>query len=70
MRQEDGMWAITRPGASRASVLLPTQDEAIRRATEILTNDGGGELRIHGTDGKVRDQRTIAPGNDPHPPAG
>ncbi|WP_083958662.1 DUF2188 domain-containing protein [Herbidospora mongoliensis] len=41
--------------------MCATQEEAIRRATEILTADGGGELRIHGTDGKVRDQRTIAP---------
>ncbi|WP_062430756.1 DUF2188 domain-containing protein [Herbidospora daliensis] len=70
VRQEDGQWAVTKPGGSRASALFGTQDEAVKRAAEILAADGGGELRVHGTDGKVRDQRTIAPGNDPHPPAG
>ncbi len=63
-------WVVTKPGSDRASAVLPTQTEAISRAKEILTNDGGGELRIHGTNGEVRDQRTIAPGNDPYPPKG
>jgi hypothetical protein len=47
-----------------------TQAEAVKRASELLQRDGGGELRIHGVDGQVRDQRTIAPGNDPLPPRG
>jgi hypothetical protein len=29
---------------------------------------GGGEVKIHGTDGKIRDSRTVPPGNDPFPP--
>ncbi|MFJ2030540.1 DUF2188 domain-containing protein [Streptosporangium sp. NPDC087985] len=70
VRRDDGTWAVTKPGAARASVRLETQDQAIQRATEILGNDGGGELRIHGRNGQVRDQRTIAPGNDPYPPKG
>ncbi|MGY4980613.1 DUF2188 domain-containing protein [Streptomyces sp. 900105755] len=68
-QREDG-WAVTKPGSDRASAVLPTQAEAIARAKTILTNDGGGELRIHGKDGEIRDQRTIAPGNDPYPPRG
>lgn len=67
--REDG-WAVSRPGSDRASAVLPTQAEAIARAKEILTNDGGGELRVHGKDGAIRDQRTITPGNDPYPPKG
>lgn len=70
MTQRDDGWAVTKPGSDRASAVLPTQAEAITRATEILTNDGGGELRVHGRNGQLRDQRTIAPGNDPHPPKG
>ena len=70
VQRPDGTWAVTKPGAQRASAVTPTQGAAADRASTILHNDGGGELRIHGTDGKVRDQRTIAPGNDPYPPPG
>jgi hypothetical protein len=68
--RDDGTWAVTKPGAQRASAVVPTQDAAIRRGTEILHQDGGGELRVHGRDMVIRDQRTIAPGNDPYPPKG
>jgi hypothetical protein len=61
-------WKVTKPGADRASGVFPTQQAAIDRAREILTNDGGGELRIHGRDGRFRDSDTVAPGNDPNPP--
>jgi hypothetical protein len=70
VQQGDGTWSVTKPGGGRASATADTQDKAIRRGTEILRNDGGGELRIHGTDGQVRDQRTVSPGNDPYPPKG
>lgn len=70
VQREDGTWAVTKPGGERASATADTQAEAIRRGSEILHRDGGGELRVHGTDGKIRDQRTIAPGNDPFPPKG
>jgi hypothetical protein len=70
VQREDGTWAVHKPGAGRASATADTQAQAIQRGTEILSNDGGGELRIHGTNGQVRDQRTIAPGNDPNPPQG
>jgi hypothetical protein len=70
VQRDDGTWAVTRPESQRASAVAPTQDAAIHRGSEILHNDGGGELRIHGRDGVIRDQRTIAPGNDPYPPKG
>jgi hypothetical protein len=69
VRRDDG-WAITKPGSQRASAVAPTQDAAIHRAAAILHNDGGGELRIHRTDGQIRDQRTIALRNHPYPPKG
>lgn len=64
----DGGWDVEKPGADRASAHLDTQAKAIDRARQIIGNDGGGELRIHGRDGKIRDSDTIPPGNDPFPP--
>lgn len=64
----DGNWKVEAPGASRASSLHDTQADAIDRAREIVGNAGGGEVVIHGRDGRIRDSDTIAPGNDPNPP--
>ena len=58
-------WAVLKPDAVRASAICGTQAEAIRRAREILRNDGGGELITHGEDGRMREADTIPPGNDP-----
>ncbi|MFJ4434727.1 MULTISPECIES: DUF2188 domain-containing protein [unclassified Streptomyces] len=61
---QDG-WAVTNPEADRASAIFPTQAEAAARAKEILSNAGGGELRIRGKNGQVREQNTVPRGNDP-----
>lgn len=61
-------WAVQKPGADRVSSLHSTQGEAIDRARQILIGDGGGELTVHGRDGRIRDSDTVAPGNDPSPP--
>lgn len=63
-----GKWRITREGAERASDLVDTQREAEKIAKEHSANSDGGEVRIHGLDGKIRDSDTIAPGHDPNPP--
>lgn len=63
-QRADG-WAAEREGASRAASLHRTQAEAIDASRGYLSNQGGGELSIHGRDGKVRAKDTIAPGNDP-----
>lgn len=64
----DKPWQVAAPGADRASSLHRTQGAAIDRARQILARDGGGELTIRGTDGRIRDSDTVAPGNDPSPP--
>jgi hypothetical protein len=64
----NGGWDVTKPGASRASAHTDTQAEAIGRARDIVTNAGGGEVVIHGRDGRVRDSDTVGGGNDPLPP--
>lgn len=65
---KDGGWDVQKPGASRASAHADTQKEATTRAKEIVHNAGGGEVRIHGRDGKIRNSDTVKPGNDPLPP--
>ena len=64
----EGGWDVKAPGADRASAHKPTQNEAIDRAREIVGNSGGGEIVIHGRDGRIRDSDTVSPGNDPNPP--
>jgi hypothetical protein len=64
----DGGWNVQKPGASRASSHHDTQADAIDRARQIVGNQGGGEVTIHGRDGRIRDSDTVLPGNDPFPP--
>ncbi len=45
-----------------------TQQKAEQIAKRLAQNSGGGEVRIHGSDGKIRDRDTVASGNDPNPP--
>ena len=63
-----GGWDVVRPGSDRASAHLETQSQAIDRAREIVRGSGGGEVVIHGQDGRIRDSDTIPPGSDPNPP--
>lgn len=65
---KNGGWDVKKPGAGKASAHADTQKQATDRAREIVHNAGGGEVRIHGRDGKIRDSDTVAPGNDPNPP--
>jgi hypothetical protein len=58
-------WAVVAPHAKRASALKPTQAAAEKRAKEIVSKAGGGEVRIQGRDHRFRDSDTVAPGNDP-----
>lgn len=55
-------------GASRASSHSNAQREAEVDAKRFSANSGGGEVRIHGLDGKIRDSDTVPPEKDPNPP--
>ncbi|MEU8049131.1 DUF2188 domain-containing protein [Micromonospora haikouensis] len=68
VQNPEGGWDITKPGAARRSGHADTQRDAIDRARTIVGNTGGGEVVIHGRDGRVRDSDTVYPGNDPNPP--
>lgn len=62
--RKDG-WAVKSEGSSKASVIKPTQDKAIKEAIKIAKNQKS-EVVIHGRDGKIRDKDSY--GKDPHPP--
>lgn len=66
--KHDEGWAVKKPGADRASSIHDTQSEAERAAKDIVSNQGGGEVRIQGRNGQWRDSDTVPPGNDPMPP--
>lgn len=63
-----GGWNVKKPGAGRASSRHGTQAEAEAQAKRIVGRAGGGEVIIHGTDGRIRDSDTVPPAKDPVPP--
>lgn len=67
-KRKDGNWQAKKAGATKAATVAKTQKEAEVIAKNILGKSGGGEVRIHGRDGRIRDSDTVAPGNDPCPP--
>jgi Uncharacterized protein conserved in bacteria (DUF2188) len=63
----DGGWDAKRDGASRASSHHDRQSDAYDAARGYAANSSGGEVRIHGRDGKIRNSNTIGK-PDPDPP--
>ena len=60
-------WAVRKAGAEKVTRRFDTQQEAIRVARGIARNQGG-EVFIHGQDGRIRERDSY--GNDPFPPRG
>jgi uncharacterized protein YdaT len=58
----DGSWAVKGTGSQRASSIHTTQSDAIQ-AARPLAQQAKGELRIHGTDNRIREGWSY--GNDP-----
>lgn len=67
-KNQDGGWNIKKENSERVSKIVETQNIAEQLAKQYSSNSGGGEVRIHGLDGKIRDSDTVYPGNDPNPP--
>lgn len=59
-----GGWDVRKPGAARTTAHMETQAQAVDRARQILRNSGGGEVRIHGRDGAIRESHIV----EPNPP--
>jgi hypothetical protein len=66
--KNSGSWSIQKEGGKKSSGSAGTQRDAEKLAKHFAGNTGGGEVRIHGLDGKIRDSDTVQPGNDPNPP--
>lgn len=62
-----GGWAVKGAGNGRASSVHATQRDAIAAAREAAIRQGG-EMLIHGENGRIRERNTY--GDDPHPPKG
>jgi len=67
-KNDKGGWKAQRESASKAAGHYPTQSEAEKAAKQMSHNSGGGEVRIHGCDGKIRDSDTVASAKDPYLP--
>jgi hypothetical protein len=59
-----GNWNIQKEGGKNSSGSAATQKGAEKIAKQYSANSGGGEVRIHGLDGKIRDSDTVAPGHE------
>jgi hypothetical protein len=64
----DSGWAVRGEGNSRATSVHRTQRDAIEAGREVARNQGG-ELLIHGRDGRIRERDSVG-NNDPFPPRG
>lgn len=55
----NGKWVVVKPGVGGISARAATQREAVDRARDIVYKAGGGEVTIHGTDGRIRSKDTV-----------
>ncbi|GEM_PF-6056288 len=53
-------WEVRTSRAGRAAAASTTQREAVDRARDIIYKSGGGEVVIHGGDGRIRAKDTVA----------
>jgi hypothetical protein len=67
-RQSDGSWVNKRSDSGIISSIHASQKEAENAAREMLKNQGGGELTVEDTDGRIRSVNTVNPAIDLNPP--
>ena len=63
-----GLWQYKKEGADRVTGFADTQKEAEKLAKVIVSNQGGGEVKIHSPKGPIIDSDTVKPAIDPCPP--
>ncbi len=61
-------WEVKTEGKKQATSTHKTQAAAEARAKKDLASKGGGEVVLHGRDGRIRDKDTVPPAKDPNPP--
>ncbi len=67
-KRPDGDWNVIKAGGQRPSSTHETQSQAIAAARVQAKQQPLGQVVIHGTDNKIRNEYTY--GKDPFPPAG
>lgn len=67
--RKDGYRSVAQ-GSQRAGFTGPRQADVISQTRNSMRSNGGGELRIQGTDGKFRAADTVPPKKDNFPPKG
>ena len=68
--KKNGKWHNKRDDASKSSSTHDTQKQAYDAARDMIEKAGGGEVKVKGEDGKIREKNTIPPAKDPYPPKG
>jgi hypothetical protein len=53
VRESSDGWEVMREGDRRSAILTQTQDQAVRRARDIVRREGGGEVHVMNRAGKV-----------------
>jgi hypothetical protein len=61
-------WDVKKPGIEKPESHHRKQSTAEDAAKGASKRSGGGEVRTHGRDGKIRDSDTMPPARDPNPP--
>lgn len=61
----DRGWRVRKENAGRPSASADTQADAVRRAIEIVGNDGGGKVVVHDENGTIRATHQVEPGGTP-----
>lgn len=60
----NGGWDVVKENHERASAHTDRKVDAIDRAREIVSNLGGGEIRIQNKEGRFIDSDTVKPGRE------
>lgn len=68
VKSAGGGWDVKQPGKKDPVSHHKTQANADKAAKADLRRAGGGEVRIHSREGKIRDSDTVPPARDPNPP--
>jgi len=56
---KNGGWDVIMEGHRRATAHTKTQEEAVEAARKVARNEGGGEVRVMNTYGKLVDADTV-----------
>jgi hypothetical protein len=61
--KDEGVWKVRREGAERAANIHDVKSDALEKARELAPNNDLSQVKIHGRDGKILEERTY--GQDP-----